>query len=60
MKSLSGSHLRQTRGEVRAAEIINYLMSKLNHDEPVQMEVMLRLHKVFHYEIGDLTKILVG
>ena len=38
----------------RAAEISNYWMSKLNKDEPVQMEVMLRLCKVFHCDIGDL------
>ena len=42
----------------RAAEIINYWMSKLNHDEPVQMEVMLRLCKVFHCDIGDLMEVI--
>ena len=42
----------------RAAEISNYWMSKLNHDEPVQMEVMLRLCKVFHCDIGDLMEVI--
>ena len=42
----------------RAAEISNYWMPKLNHDEPVQMEVMLRLCKVFHCDIGDLMEVI--
>ena len=42
----------------RAAEISSYWMSKLNHDEPVQMEVMLRLCKVFHCDIGDLMEVI--
>ena len=41
----------------RAAEISDYMMSKLNKDEPVQMEVMLRLCKVFHCDIGDLMEV---
>ena len=42
----------------KAAEISGYWMSKLNHDEPVQMEVMLRLCKVFHCDIGDLMEVI--
>ncbi len=42
----------------RAAEISRYWMSKLNKDEPVQMEVMLRLCKVFHCDIGDLMEVI--
>ncbi len=42
----------------RAAEISSYWMSKLNKDEPVQMEVMLRLCKVFHCDIGDLMEVI--
>ena len=42
----------------RAAESSNHWMSKLNHDEPVQMEVMLRLCKVFHCDIGDLMEVI--
>ena len=41
----------------RAAEISKYAMQRLNHDEPVQMEVMLRLCKVFHCDIGDLMEV---
>lgn len=32
----------------RAAEISEYTMKKLNRDEPVQLEVLLRVCKVFH------------
>ena len=42
----------------RAADISGYTMSKLNRDEPVQMEVMLRLCKVFHCDIGDLMEVI--
>ena len=37
-----------------AAEITTYTMAKLNHDEPVSMEVMMRLCKIFHCDIGDI------
>ena len=42
----------------KAAQITSRAMSKLNHDEPVQMEVMLRLCKVFHCDIGDIMEIV--
>ena len=45
------------RDLARAAEISGYAMQRLNHDEPVQMEVMLRLCKVFHCDIGDLMEV---
>lgn len=41
-----------------AAQITSRSMSKLNHDEPVQMEVMIRLCKVFHCDIGDLMEVI--
>ena len=40
-----------------AAEITTYTMSKLNHDEPVSMEVMMRLCKIFHCDIGDVMEL---
>ena len=42
----------------KAAEISGYTMAKLRKDEPVQMEVMLRLCKVFHCNIGDLMEVI--
>jgi len=41
-----------------AAEISSYTMSKLNRDEPVSLEVMMRLCKVFHCDIGDLMEVV--
>ena len=50
---------KMKKGELaRAAEISGYWMSKLNKDQPVQMEVMLRLCKVFHCDIGDLMEVI--
>ena len=41
-----------------AAEISGYTMSKLYRDEPVSLEVIMRLCKVFHCDIGDLVEII--
>ena len=40
-----------------AAEISGYTMTKLYRDEPVSLEVMMRLCKVFHCDIGYLVEI---
>lgn len=40
-----------------AAEITGYTMNKLYRDKPVSLEVMMRLCKVFHCDIGDLVEI---
>ena len=50
---------KMNKGELaKAAEISRYAMQRLNHDEPVQMEIMLRLCKVFHCDIGDLMEVI--
>lgn len=41
-----------------AAEISQYTMTKLNQDRVVSMEVMIRLCKVFHCDIGDLMEVV--
>lgn len=46
------------RDLAEAAEITTYTMSKLNHDEPVSMEVMMRLCKIFHCDIGDVMEVV--
>ena len=33
-------------------------MSKLYRDEPVSLEVMMRLCKVFHCDIGDVVEMI--
>ena len=40
-----------------AAEISGYTMTKLYRDGPVSLEVIMRLCKVFHCDIGDLVEI---
>ena len=42
----------------KAAELSQYTMTKLNQDRVVSMEVMLRLCKVFHCDIGDLIEVI--
>lgn len=42
----------------KAAEITGYTMTKINKDEPVSMEVMMRLCKVFHCDIGDIVEMI--
>ncbi len=42
----------------KAAKITQYSMAKLNKNEPVAMEVMIRICKVFHCDIGDLMEII--
>lgn len=42
----------------KAAEISSYTMTKLYHDHPVSMEVMINLCKVFHCDIGDLMEVI--
>lgn len=41
-----------------AAEISTYTMTKLNKEQTVSMEVMLRLCKIFHCDIGDLMEVI--
>ena len=42
----------------KAAEISSYTMTKLNKDQPINMEVMLNRCKVFHCDIGDLMEVI--
>ena len=41
-----------------AAKISDYAMTKLNKEEPVSLEIIMRLCKVFHCDIGDLVEII--
>lgn len=41
-----------------AAEISDYAMTKLNKEEAVSLEVIVRLCKVFHCDVGDLVQII--
>lgn len=41
-----------------AAELSQYAMTKLGKNEMVSMDVILRLCKVFHCDIGDLMEVI--
>ena len=41
-----------------AAKISQYTMTKLNNDRLVSMEIMLRLCKIFHCDIGDIMEVI--
>ena len=42
----------------KAAEITGYTMTKMNKNEPVSLEVIMRVCKVFHCEIGEVLEVL--
>ena len=42
----------------KAAEITGYTMTKMNKNEPVSLEVIMRVCKVFHCDIGEVLKVL--
>ena len=43
----------QKKDLASAAELSSYTMTKLNQNRPVSMDVILRLCKIFHCDIGD-------
>ncbi len=45
------------RDLAKAAEISSYSMAKLNNNEPVSLEIMLRFCKIFHCDIGELMQV---
>ena len=42
----------------KAAQISQYTMTNLNNDRLVSMEIMLRLCKIFHCDIGDVMEVI--
>lgn len=43
---------------MRAADISSSVATKLNKDQTVSMEVLMRVCKVFHCDIGDICQII--
>lgn len=41
-----------------AAGISKYTMTRLNQDKTVSMDVMIRLCKIFHCDIGDVMEVI--
>ena len=44
---------------VRAAELSPYVARKINKDETVSLEVLMRICKVFHCDIGDICEVIL-
>ena len=42
----------------KAAGLSQYTMTKLNQDRIVSMDVMIKLCKIFHCEIGDIMEVI--
>jgi len=56
-KLMKNNKLR--KGELAtAAEVSEYTMSKLAHDEPVSLDVIMKFCKIFHCDIGDVVEII--
>lgn len=44
---------------IRAAKISSSTASKLFKNEPVSLEVLMRICKVFHCDIGDICEVIL-
>lgn len=44
---------------IRAAAISSSTASKINKNEPVSLEVLMRICKVFHCDIGDICEVIL-
>ena len=44
---------------MRAAELSSYMATKINKNEPVSMEALMRICKVFHCDIGDICEVII-
>ncbi|MBP5604716.1 MAG: helix-turn-helix transcriptional regulator, partial [Ruminiclostridium sp.] len=41
-----------------AAKITSYTMTKLSNNEPVDLQIMVNICKIFHCDIGDLMEVI--
>lgn len=46
------------RDLAKAAELSSYMMTQLGKDEYVSLEVIAKLCKVFHCDVGDIVEII--
>lgn len=44
---------------MRAAEISSSVATKLNKNETVSLDVLMRICKVFHCDIGDICEVIL-
>lgn len=51
---------KMSKTELRKATgTSNYTISKLNHDEPVSLDFLVKVCKVFHCDIGDIMEVVL-
>lgn len=43
----------------RAAQLSDYTATKINKNEPISIETIMRICKVFHCDIGDMMEIIL-
>ena len=55
---LMRSNMMSKKDLAKAASISPYMMTKLNNNRSVSMEVMLRFCKIFHCDIGDVMEVI--
>lgn len=44
---------------MRAAELSPYMAAKIYKNEPISLEVLMRICKVFHCDVGDICEIIL-
>lgn len=50
---------KMNKGDLsKAADVSNYNMRKLYHEEPVSLEIIMKFCKIFHCDVGDLLEII--
>ena len=44
---------------IRASELTQYAQKKISKNEPVSLEMLMKVCKVFHCDIGDLVEVIL-
>ena len=44
---------------MRAADITSYVATKINKNEPISMEALMRICQVVHCDIGDICEVIL-
>lgn len=44
---------------IRAAEITDYVATRINKNESVSLEALMKICKVFHCDIGDICEVIL-
>ncbi|MDD3414370.1 MAG: helix-turn-helix transcriptional regulator [Lachnospiraceae bacterium] len=44
---------------IRAAELSPYALKKINKNEPISLDMLMKVCKVFHCDIGDICEVIL-